>query len=384
MTHKLYDADSHQKTFTAKTVRCTAYQDKWCVVLDSTAFFPESGGQYGDRGSLNGIPVLDTRLMDGEICHITEKPLEAGSAVFGVLDWECRFRRMQNHSGEHILSGLVYQKYGYHNVGFHLADGDVTVDFDGELNREQLEELEILANRKITENVPVICRYPRQEELQKLEYRSKLDLTENVRLVEITGCDLCACCAPHVKSTGEIGSLHILDFMRHRGGTRLHMLCGMDALEDAHRRYLATLEISGLLSVPQLDTPEAVRRCLRELEEQKTRLYAAKQEILNLLTESIQPDEGNICLFYEEMEPDSLRELVNAGMQKTPGICAAFSGRDGDYKYIIGSRSNDLRQAAKEINAALHGRGGGRPEMIQGSCTAAASEIRAWFHCREA
>ena len=379
MTEKLYDLDSHLREFTARVISCEQDGKRWAVRLDRTAFFPEGGGQAADTGFLGSARVLDVQEDAGDILHYTDGPLGAGETVTGTLDWQQRFRRMQNHSGEHILSGLVHARYGYRNVGFHLGDGDVTVDFAGELSREQLDELETAVNLAIAENVTVQAWYPSPEELAALDYRSKLELTENVRLVRIEGYDLCACCAPHVSRTGEIGSLRILDFMRHRGGIRLHMLCGLDALEDARMRYRATLAISGLLSVPQADTPAAVERTLRELEETRQALAGEKRRWLKLRSDALPETEANLCIFEEDLDPVSLRELVNAGMEKTPGICAAFTGQDGDWKYIIGSRKVDLRSLAKEINAAIGGRGGGRPEMIQGSCTADRKQIEAYF-----
>ncbi len=378
-TEKLYDTDSHLREFTAKVISCEQEGERWAVVLDRTAFFPEGGGQASDTGTLGARRVTDAQEAAGEIRHYTDGPLKAGEAVEGRLDWEKRFRRMQNHSGEHILSGLVHARYGYRNVGFHLGDGEVTVDFDGELTRTQLDELETAVNRAIAENASVSCWYPPKEELAALDYRSKLELTENVRLVKIEGYDLCACCAPHVSRTGEIGSLHILDSMRHRGGIRLRILCGLDAMEDARARYQATLAISGLLSVPQLETPNAVRRVLGELEETKQALADARRQVLRMKADALPETEGNLCLFEPELDMLSLRELVNAGMEKAGGICAAFAGKDGAWKYIMGSRSADLRSLAKEINAAIGGRGGGRPEMIQGSCTASRQEIEAYF-----
>lgn len=379
MTEKLYDLDSHLREFTARVISCEQDGKRWAVRLDRTAFFPEGGGQAADTGFLGSARVLDVQEDAGDILHYTDGPLGAGETVTGTLDWQQRFRRMQNHSGEHILSGLVHARYGYRNVGFHLGDGDVTVDFDGELSREQLDELETAVNLAIAENVTVQAWYPSPKELASLDYRSKLELTKNVRLVRIEGYDLCACCAPHVSHTGEIGSLRIMDFMRHRGGIRLHMLCGLDALEDARMRYQATLAISGLLSVPQADTPAAVERTLRELEETRQALAGEKRRWLKLRSDALPETEANLCIFEEDLDPVSLRELVNAGMEKTPWICAAFTGQDGDWKYIIGSRKVDLRSLSKEINAAIGGRGGGRPEMIQGSCTADRKQIEAYF-----
>ena len=379
MTARLYEEDSHLREFTARVLACREQGDRWAVTLDRTAFFPEGGGQGGDRGELDGARVLDTRLREGEILHILDRPLSSGDTVTGRLDWDLRFRRMQDHSGEHIVSGLVYRKYGYQNVGFHLGDGEVTLDFSGELTGPQLEEIELLANRAVTENLPVQTWYPDAAELAATEYRSKLDLTENVRLVRIPGIDTCACCAPHVKRTGEIGLIKILDFMRHRGGVRVQILCGMDALADYGARYRATKEISGLLSAKQLETPGAVRRILEELETAKRRLGEERLRGALEKAAALEPTEGNLCLFFPELDLRALRELVNAGMEKCAGVCAAFTGGDGDWKFILGSRHVDLKARSKELLAGIKGRGGGSPEMLQGSCTAARAEIEAWF-----
>lgn len=379
MTEKLYERDSHLREFTARVLACRRQGDGWAVLLDRTAFFPEGGGQEGDRGELGGVRVLDTRIRDGEILHLTDGPLEPDVTVTGRLDWDLRFRRMQDHSGEHIVSGLVYEKYGYNNVGFHLGDGEVTLDFSGELTAEQLEEIEFLANRAVTADLQVRAWYPSQVELRRISYRSKLDLTENVRLVQIPGIDTCACCAPHVKRTGEIGVIKILDFMRHRGGVRVNILCGMDALEDYGARYRATKEISGLLSAKQLETPEAVRRLLGDLEKTKYALAQERQRTALEKAEALKYRAGNLCLFCPELDMRALRELVNAAKGKCSGVCAAFTGTEGDWRFILGSTGVDLQAASQELMEGIRGRGGGSPEMLQGSASATRAEIEAWF-----
>ena len=378
-TEKLFEQDSHLRTFTARVLDCRPMGDRWAAVLDRTAFFPEGGGQEGDRGTLGKAEVLDTRIVNEEILHLTDIPLTPGESVAGTLDWDLRFRRMQNHSGEHIVSGLVHQRYGYQNVGFHLGDGEVTLDFSGELSGSQLEEIEALANRAVTANLPVRTWYPTPAGLKRIDYRSKLDLRENVRLVRIPGIDTCACCAPHVKRTGEIGLIKILDFMRHRGGVRVHILCGMDALADYGARYQATREISGLLSAKQLETPRAVRRTLEELERVKQQLGEERLRSALEKAAALERTEGNICLFFPELDMRALRELVNGGMEKCTGVCAAFTGRDGDWKFILGSRHVDLKREAKAILEGIRGRGGGSPEMLQGSAAGSRREIEAWF-----
>lgn len=371
MTRQLYYEDSHIAEFTARVMSCKTYKDGYAVVLDRTAFFPEGGGQPGDTGRLNESEVLDTRMVNGEIGHILKEPLADGTEVSGRIDWLRRFRLMQNHSGEHVLSGLTHSRFGYENVGFHMAEGIVTLDFDGELTREQLAELEWDANLAIYENHRINTFFPSSEELAGFQYRSKLDLTENVRLVEVEGIDLCACCAPHVSQTGEIGVLRILSAMRHRGGMRLTMACGLNALEEANKTEKNVLSISAALSAPKHETAAAVEKLKNELAETKALCSALRKQLLSLRIKDMPENEGNVLLFEEGLDANSLRELVNAGLEKCGDILAAFSGDDaGGYTYVIGSRTTNLREYAKQLNEAVEGRGGGKPNMLQGTCTA--------------
>lgn len=380
MTLKLYDLDSHLSSFDAVVLSCAADDGCWQIVLDQTAFFPEGGGQAADTGTLDDVHVLDVRESGDAIVHFTDSPLPVGSTVKGVLDWNKRFRRMQEHSGEHILSGLVHRLWGYNNVGFHLGDETVTMDYDGELSHQQLSELERLANEAVWKNVPITAEYPPEDRLSGLEYRSKLDLTENVRIVTIEGYDVCACCAPHVSHTGEIGAIKIIDSMRHRGGVRLTILCGSDALRQYQMLFREASVLSNLLNVPKDQLVPAVERLFSERDALESAL-AAREQKLNALRIKAMPDAGkNIVLIDQFDDPDAMRELVNLGMERAAGVCAAFSGsNEAGYRYIIGSKTIDLRSRAREINAALDGRGGGRPTMIQGSCAASASVIKAYF-----
>ena len=383
MTEKLFYKDSHIKEFEAVVISCTEGKNGFKTELDCTAFFPEGGGQPGDTGVLGGIRVADTVESGGRIFHITEKPLTVGEHIKGEIDWERRFRLMQNHSGEHIVSGIVHSMLGYNNVGFHMGGEYVTVDFDGELTQEQLRQIERDANRAVCENREVRVYYPTAAELAGFNYRSKLDITENVRLVEVDGYDLCACCAPHVKKTGEIGMIKLLDAMRHRGGMRVNMLCGFDALDDYNLKYSNILQISAALSAKQHETARAVERLKNENAALKGECAAAKRSLLKMKISSVEASEGNICVFEEGLSPVELRELANLGMERSGKIFAAFSGSDeAGYSYAMGSRSVDLRAAAKEINAAISGRGGGTTEMIQGSAKASKNTIEVYFSGR--
>lgn len=381
MTIKLYDQDSHCRAFSARVLSCQAAgEGRWQVALDQTAFFPEGGGQPADQGTLGGAAVLDVQEVGDAILHTTDAPLSPGDTVQGELDWALRFGRMQCHSGEHVISGLAHSLYGCTNVGFHMGEDTVILDFDKELSPAQLREIEDRANAIITENRPVTAVYPDPDTLAGLDYRSKLDLTENVRIVTIEGCDVCACCAPHVKHTGEIGLVKLLDAMRHRGGIRIWMAAGKLALRDYQVKQENIAAISAALSVQQPQAAQGVQRILGEMEGLKEALKAARQALVLEKAKALPETQGNLCLFEEALDANSLRALANAGMEKCSGICAVFTGSDqAGYRYVMGSRTVDLRAQAKAINAALGGKGGGQPTMIQGSVTAGRAAILAYF-----
>lgn len=378
MTEKLYYSDSHLSEFEAEVLSCTeSEKGGFEVVLDRTAFFPEGGGQRADTGYIGSVRVSDVREEKGELIHFTDAPVTPGERLGCRIDYEQRLRRMQNHSGEHIVSGITHALHGFDNVGFHMGSDFITIDFSGELSWDELMEIEYLANEKVRENVEIRTWFPSAEELEGLEYRSKLELTENVRIVEIIGCDFCACCAPHVSRTGEVGIIKIIDFMRHRGGVRVSLLCGMDALDYLRLQQKNVTAISNLLSAKREDVATAVEKQLTLTARQKERIAALSLENAKLRAQAEPETEGNICVFDDILDEIALRELVNLLTLKCGGMAAAFSvSASGDYRYIIGSENIDLRQNAKAINQGISGRGGGSPLMIQGSCSGSADEIR--------
>lgn len=376
-TEKLYYIDSHLFDFEATVLDCRETEEGWALILDKTAFFPEGGGQPADTGSIGTVPVRDVQERGGEILHFCGEALPVGVHLPCRVEREQRLVRMQNHSGEHIVSGLAHRLYGCENVGFHMGEDCMTIDFDRELDWQQLTEIETLANRAVRDNLPVLCSFSEGEALKSLEYRSKLELTENVRIVEIPGIDRCACCAPHVACTGEIGLIKILDAERHRGGVRLSLCCGMLALNDYRVKQENIAAISQALSAKRHETAGAVARLLTEQQKAKERIAALSMELARLKAEACPATEGNLCVFDDVLDEVALRELVNLLMEKCGGIAAAFSGNDETgYRYIMGSRRVDLRRCAKEINRLIDGRGGGKPQMIQGSAAAGASRIR--------
>ena len=378
MTEKLYYEDSHLFSFSAEVLSCEKKEDsKYLITLHRTAFFPEGGGQKADTGSISGAHVSYVFEKNGEIFHECDAFVEPSSEVVCSIDREQRLRRMQNHSGEHVISGLIYRNFGYTNVGFHMGESFMTIDFSGELSDADLEMIERNANEKVRENIPVIAYFPSPEELEKTDYRSKLDLRENVRLVRIEGCDICACCAPHVSFTGEIGLIKILSSMRHRGGTRIEAVCGMDALDNYRVRQGNAEKISALLSAKQDVISDAVERILKTTADQKERIAALSMECAAYKAGSVAQTDGNICVFDSLLDDIALRELVNLLAEKCSGMAAAFSGDDASgYRYIIGSRSMDLKKSASSINAGINGKGGGSASMIQGRSSSCAQEIR--------
>ena len=399
-TIRLFDQDSHLYTFTATVLSVTPGKtpDTLDVVLDATAFFPEGGGQYPDRGELGHVPVVDVQEKNGIITHtLSAAPLhlaptafKAGDVVTGQVNAAVRFARMQNHSGEHIVSGIVHRLYGYKNVGFHLGDRgdtpDVTLDFDGVLTREQLNAIEDEANAIVAACLPITAYYPNPTELSAMTYRAKLDLTEGVRIVRIGTeddvKDTCACCAPHVSNTGEIGIIKLLDFIHYKGGVRIHMLCGSWALNDYRRRYTDVAAMAAAMSVKQDDVTTGFERMQNEISDMKQALFALRAKLEAHTVAAILPTEGSLCLFDEGLEAAELRRLLNAAVEKCGRLCGVFSGNDeSGYRYVIGRKdpSIDLKKHVKEINAALSAKGGGSSEMLQGSCTATKARIEAFF-----
>ena len=377
MTEKLYYTDSHIHEFSARVLSCEKAKKGFAVVLDKTAFFPEGGGQPADTGIIGPAAVRDVQEQNGEIFHYTDQALTPGEEYACALDWEQRLCRMQNHSGEHIFSGITHKLYGFDNVGFHMGAECMTIDFSGELSWEQLTEIETLANQAVRDDLPVKTCFPGPEALSQMEYRSKLELTRDVRIVEIPGTDRCACCAPHVKRTGEIGLIKLLSAERHRGGVRIELVCGMDALRECRLMQENVTAVSGLLSAKRARSAAAVERVLAEQASLKERVAELSMALARLKAERFGYTEGNICVFDKVLDEMALRELVNLLMEKCGGMAGAFSGSDETgYMYIIGSKNIDLRSHSREINAAINGKGGGTAEMIRGRASTSAENIQ--------
>lgn len=387
---ELYYEDVHQTEFEATVTECI-YDPKnqiYKVVLDQTAFFPEEGGQSADKGTLSfspsntspkvTLPLLDAHKKEQVIYHYVKEEIPVGTLVTGKVDWEQRFDFMQQHTGEHIVSGLIHAACGYDNVGFHLGLQEVTLDFNGTLTLDELRVIEQKANQAIWENIPVEISYPRQDQLASMNYRSKLDLKENVRIVAIPGFDVCACCAPHVDSTGQIGILKITGVQSHRGGVRINILCGKRALRDYSLKQDSVSYISSALSVKPELVADGVDRLKEEARLQKETMYQLQSKLLTQLAATLpSPKEAShALLFTEPMNDIAIRNLINDLAPKYSGYVGVFWGTDKDgYRYILGSSVLDCRQPAKILQEAFGAKGGGKAPMVQGTVVASQEKI---------
>jgi alanyl-tRNA synthetase len=378
MTARIFDIDPYRREFSAQVLSCTpGKKGRFQVVLGRTAFYPEGGGQPGDRGTLGTAQVLDTQEQEGQILHITDAPLPVGETFTGELDWARRFDLMQNHSGEHIVSGLAHARWGCENVGFHMGSETITVDFDREIPPEALPELEAAANQVVWSNAETQIMVYSHEAAKHVKYRSKKELPGSVRVVSFPGADDCACCGTHVRRTGEIGLIKLLSLQRSRGGTRLEMLCGGRALAYLNAVAEQNHQISVALSAKPLKTAASVERLKKEHEEALYRLVGLENEAFERRAAELE-GAGDVLLLEGPMSSEAVRKLAVAVMERCGGRCAVFAGNDEQgYKYAIGQQGGKLRELAKSLNQALQGRGGGKPDFAQGGVqdTSQADEV---------
>ncbi len=380
MTEKLYDYDGYKTEFDAVVISCEKTDKGYKSEFSKTLFFPNEGGQKCDTGTVNGIEITNVEIEGDRIYHYSETAFEVGTKVSGKIDFAERYRKMQNHTGEHIICGIAHRLYGCENVGFHLGADYVTMDLDKPLSCEETKKIEILSNEAIYKNTDVTAYYPEKEELNKLVYRSKSEILENVRIVKIDGIDVCACCAPHVRKTGEVGIIKILDRISYKGGLRLTISCGFDAFKDYSERLKRNIYISNLLSVRQEEVGSAVDKLLEDISNLKNELGRKSEIITKLYVDSIDNSDESICLFAENLSNAEIRHIANAVKEKTPKIAAVFSGNDDSgYSYVISSKNIDLKEISKEINLALSGRGGGTSEMIQGNVLSSKKTIEKYL-----
>lgn len=360
MTIKLYDLDAYQTTFEATVLSCTKREKDYDVILDQTLFFPEEGGQTCDQGTLNDVRVHDVQIIDQEIHHYVNDPLKG--KIIGKIDFKHRYTNMQNHSGEHVLSGLVKEMFGFDNSGFHLSPNEITTDYSGFLNTKQLEELEKRANEVILENHPIHCFYP--EDTSLYDYRSKKEINEALRLVEIEGIDCCACCAPHVRSTSEIGLIKILKAVKHKQGIRIWFICGYRAYQDYHQKHLQAMHISQKLSLPSDDLTHGIDRLINENNDLKQEISKLKKQSIDLQIQSLSVRDFHL-VFIEELDRSLQLYYCNQLLDLARHFSAVFVGKENNYRFYITSHE-DARLLLENLKEHFEVKGGGKKDMVQG------------------
>ncbi len=374
MTQRLYERDSYCREFKATVLSCDFDGGFYSVVLNQTAFFPEGGGQAADAGAINGVNVLDVQIKDDIIIHKTESALPVGEEVEGKIDWELRFSRMQSHAGEHVVAGVVNSMFGYSNVGFHMSEAVMTVDFSGPLTQEDIEKVELEANLVVHRNLPIFASYPTKEELSEINYRSKIEPRDGIRLINIQDVDCCACCAPHPSSTGEIGVIKIIDSCPRKKGTRIEMVAGIHAFEDYAQLHSSNKAVMGMLSAARNSVKEAVSK-------QMELIHTLRAENQNLSRKlafyELNPVKINDSAYSvtENLSYDDLiycaNSLIESGIKK----CVLLSKTDEqNYIYVISSTLGDVKAMVSTLNTALNGKGGGRDNYAQGKITASNDE----------
>ena len=379
---KLFYEDCNMRAFTATVTGCTETEKGYEVTLDATAFYPEGGGQACDLGLLGNARVLDVQEQGDAIIHLCDGPLTVGRAVEGQIDWQRRFDLMQQHSGEHILSGLIHRRFGWHNVGFHVGAEVVQIDFDGPIPADALAELEAEANAVVWENRPIKCWYPAQELLPGIQYRSKKALDWPVRIVEIPGADTCACCGVHVTSTGQVGLIKIFSSMKFHEGVRIEMACGERALRHLSAVYEQNRQVSQTFSAKVLETGAAAQRTAEALAAEKLRANTLQSRLFDYMAKDYVNQE-NVLLFEAGLDGGQLRQLAEKLSAVCKGVVAVFSEKEGGFGYCLAQPGGDLRSLCKDMNAALNGRGGGKPAFQQGTVGAEKGQIEGFFAQRK-
>lgn len=381
MTRKLFYEDSHLSRFTARVTGCEEVSKGYLITLDATAFYPEGGGQPCDLGTLGGVGVLDVQEKGEDVIHLCAAPLTVGETVEGVIDWERRFDLMQQHTGEHMVSGIVSARYGYHNVGFHMGAELITIDFDGPIPSEALPQIEAEVNRAVWQDLRVDCSIPSPEELPSVPYRAKRELPWPVRIVQIPGIDSCACCGVHVGSTGEVGLVKLFSCVKFHQGVRIEMACGGRALRILNAAYEQNRQVSQAFSAKIMQTGEAARKMNERLAAAEFRAVALERRIFDTIAGAY-AGKGDVLHFEDDLAPNALRELADRIAQSCGGTAAVFSQTPEGHAVCLVHKSGDVKALGTALKDALDGRGGGKPGYFQGSVKADRKRIEAFFEAR--
>lgn len=379
MREKLYYKDPYLTEFDAAVLSCEENNGKFLVELDDSAFYPEGGGQPADRGSIGEARVTDVHEKDGRVLHTCDRPAAPGSTVHCVIDWERRFDHMQQHSGEHIVSGMLCSTFNCDNIGFHMGAEVIQIDYNANITWEQVLEIEERANRYIAENHEFVELWPDEKERETLEYRSKKALTGEVRIASFPSADMCACCGTHVRSSAEVGLVKMLSVQKIKEGVRIEMLSGKRAFDYLAKTWEQNQAVSRELSAKPMETHAAVLRQKEEIFKLKSALVSLQNELFEGYIEKYAGAVDPV-LIVPALSPDGVRELCDKLSQKAGGRCCVFAGEDGNYKYSVVYKDHDIRDFIKMLNSELNGRGGGRDGFAQGSAECTKEQIISFFN----
>ncbi len=368
MSIKLFYENRYMKEFDGTALSCTEDKKGWAVVLDMTAFYPEGGGQPCDHGVMTFgetvANIVDVREKGGQVVHYSDTEIPAGTAVHGVIDWNRRFDMMQQHTGEHIFSGVVNSMFGYSNVGFHLSEKDNVVDFDGPLTKEDIKAVMDRCNEIVWLNQSVTAEYP--DNVKEMEYRSKKELSGPIRIVTAGDADICACCGTHTATTSQAGPIVALTSMAYKGGTRINILCGRRAVEYLKNRNDDCYDISHQLSVPVEKITEAVATRMTEIDNLKYRLANAKRQLMSVWAEAAQPVDDVCVICREDLLSNEILTFTQLLAEKAATALVYSPQQDANGKICIISTEYDTNKLGRHISATLGGKGGGKPGTYQG------------------
>lgn len=378
MVNDLFYEKPYHKMFESIVKEKIQEKGKTKIVLENTLFYPEGGGQPADTGFINNIEVVDVQEKNGKIYHTIAGNIEEGTKVKGKIDFEARFVNMQHHTAEHIVAGLICKKYNAENVGFNLGQDRVTLDVNVVLSTEDIKNIEREANDVIYKNLCVKANFYNEEEVQNINYRSKKELNGDIRLVEIPGVDICACCGLHVKRTGEIGLIKLLSVEKYKTGSRIYIVCGKRALENYNFEYDIVNRVSVELSAKHENVYSSILSLKNEIKDLDKKNNELQNQLFDIEVSNLENKNTQI-LFKENLDMEKVKILCTKLKDKVDRIAGVFSKEDDLYKYMIMSDFEDVKNISKEFNEVCSGKGGGNKIMAQGQVIAEKEKIEEFF-----
>lgn len=379
MTLRLYYENAYLTEFDAQVTSCTPVNDGFDIRLNQSAFYPTSGGQTFDIGTIDVSQVSDVQVVDGDVMHLTDRALAVGANVHCKIDWPRRFDHMQQHAADHMIAGTIWRMFSGVTIGLHESDAISTIDVsmpDGRthLTDSELSQIENHVNALIQRDVPIRCWFPSSEELQTLPLRKKPTVVEHIRVVAIGDEEMVACGGTHPSSAGQIGLVKIVSVAPAGGKMRIGFIAGGRALRDYAVCYTAAHAAAELFSTRVENLAACVGQLHARLHEAESALAALREESLMHSLESALNDApsvggGKLIARFAEVDPQTIRACASQIIKKG-GVIALLGALNGEKATYVFARSSDvscdmgalLRKAA----APLGGKGGGKPDFAQG------------------